>query len=152
MKFVGRLATHLSYKYSKIVRPLLALDEWIYLVANRRIIEDDNEREKMKRYAAASVACELNPSTGCSEFCKEFNPNKKSDIFDGEPTFFHDYYKNFKKFMNLYDGGVERMINQNFISFTEDQLKTLWNQSVLNKDFGVDLKVPLASEVKPDSF
>jgi hypothetical protein len=53
-KMMRPLSEPLYTKYYKIIRPLLILDEWIFLVSNRRIIEDDLERLKYKRYIAMS--------------------------------------------------------------------------------------------------
>lgn len=73
---------------------MLALDEWIFLVSNLRMVSEST-KAKMQRYVAVSLSCEKNPAGGCEEFCQDFNINKKSDIFEGEPSFFNEFHKNF---------------------------------------------------------
>lgn len=108
-KFLRPIAENLYTKYYKIVRPLMILDEWVYLMSNRRLIEDDIERLKMRRYIKMSATCKSSPDKGCDKICSEFNINKRTDIFDGEKTFFQNYYANFQKFMEIYDTGVTEM-------------------------------------------
>lgn len=92
------------------------------------------------------------PEKGCQEFCKEFNINKVSDVFDGEQEVFKKMHKNLKQFNKLYQKGLPELLQQNLEKWTEDKIKILEENSVTSSNGGVDIKEPMEETFKPEQF
>lgn len=54
--------------------------------------------------------------------------------------------------MDLYDKGIDKMLKRNFIEWQDGHLQYLMRTSVVNKDVGVNLNIPLQQNVKPETF
>ncbi len=44
-------------KYGVLFRMMLILDEWVYLVSDQRLFEDDDDRETYRKYIKVSREC-----------------------------------------------------------------------------------------------
>lgn len=63
----------------------MMLDEWLFLTVNRRLINTAINRAIFRRYIAIVDNCKENKDVEhCIEFCREFNLNRLSSMFDGE--------------------------------------------------------------------
>lgn len=82
----------LSDKYIEIVKLLVIFDEWVYLLSNKHVFESIGELNMIKRLIVIVQRCRDNlNSKGCADLCSEFNINKYSYIFDGEPETWNDF-------------------------------------------------------------
>lgn len=107
------------------MKPILVWDEFVYLLTQKRIIVDDLEREKLKRYSAAADGCANNPDLGCMLFCKEFNFNQASNLFDGEENLFKEISKNFDQFKELLSKGVTELLKTNPMILKNEDLQNM---------------------------
>lgn len=84
-------------KYTNFFRPLLLLDEWFFLTSGKRVMENGADREKYRRYFNVLVKCEQGGGDvmECLDFCREFNLNKYTSMFDGETNVISDFISRF---------------------------------------------------------
>ena len=76
----------LADKYMAVVRYLLSLDEFYYLITHKRLMYSALDRAIFRRYYMIIDKCKKNPGKApeCFEICKEFSLNTFSYMFDGE--------------------------------------------------------------------
>lgn len=87
---------------------VLTLNEWVFLTTNFKLIEKDSNRNLLKRFIVVIEKCDSDKSVeSCSNFCREFNINKFTEMFDGEQEIFVNlidrfsiFYEKFKKHRN----------------------------------------------------
>ena len=99
MQLVDNHLDTLYDKYAILVHTLLVLDEWVYLVANQRLFTNGSDRAVFRRYALILEKCKEDQTIeNCAAFCREFNINRYSYMFDGEIEPLEEFTKNFSTF------------------------------------------------------
>ena len=63
--FFKPVTKYFVFKYEKILKPIMVWDEIVYLLTKKRLISDELERLKIKRYIMITGKCNLNPMKGC---------------------------------------------------------------------------------------
>jgi len=83
----------LADKYMDVVRYLLNLDEFYYLITHDRLMKSALDRAIFRRYYLLIDKCKKNPNKAveCFEICKEFSFNTFNYMFDGESKPWDDY-------------------------------------------------------------
>lgn len=116
-------------KYGTIFKFLLLLDEFIYLITGRHLMENAADRITYSRYILLIEKCKGSPDTPsmCIEFCRNFNLNKLSYLFDGEKEVIRDYLARFFSISELLTGSKE-----NYYKLFATQ-KESWSTARVNK-------------------
>lgn len=85
-------------KYVELYEYMLVLDEFLYLVANLRLIEDPVDREILHRYRKDVKKCHASRDSDdiCFVLCKEYNINKFTYLIDGEVKLIDKMLKQFE--------------------------------------------------------
>lgn len=85
-------------KYVELYEYILVLDEFLYLVANLRLIEDQVDRQILHRYKKDVANCHANRDNDdiCEILCKEYNINKFTYLIDGEVKLLDKMVKQFE--------------------------------------------------------
>jgi hypothetical protein len=75
-----------NHKYVQLFEFIYILDEFLYITANFRLIENSLDREIFLHYNKVIKGCESNreDEETCEILCKEFNINKFTFLIDGE--------------------------------------------------------------------
>lgn len=83
----------LAEKYLDIVRFLLYLDEFYYLITHDRFMSSAMDRAIFRRFALLITKCKKNTTklSECADICKEFSMNNFSYMFDGESAVWEEY-------------------------------------------------------------
>lgn len=150
-KFIDLLAD----KYMDVVRFLLNLDEFYYLITHDRLMKSALDRAVFRRYFLIIDKCKKNPSkmSECADICKEFSLNTFSYMFDGESAPWEAYNDAFNSAKNALVG-EEREILQLFKlrrqNWSVKRLSTFAkNHSVISKTITDD---PRTRRRKRNSF
>jgi hypothetical protein len=134
-KLAGNLLPVLYDKYNIVVKMILNFDEWIYLVSGRRLIESHTDRATLRRYILIIDKCKQNTQKidNCAEFCKQFNVNKFTYMFDGEEELFQQIAENFKNFLEDYEESPQKVYAERKDTWTMKSLKKFQdNDSVVS--------------------
>ena len=147
-KLVGNFLPVLSKKYRKLFSLLLILDEWAFLTSGRHLMSSATNRAIYRRYINIIKKCQERPLEKdsqqflfhCAQFCREFNLNKFTFMFDGELGVVQDYLRNFDKFFNLLDSNKAKYFKQRSIDqwSAKDVAHYQKYNSVLNKKIFTD--------------
>lgn len=114
LTLVDKYLDPIAEKYQKIVKNLMVLDEWIFIVSGKRMIEDMDDRSVFKRYNLIINKCKKSAQIRyCDEFCREFNFNKFSYMFDGEQNVWEEYLNNFVEFYQSYTTNKNKVWKSN---------------------------------------
>lgn len=75
------------------MKAIVLLDEFHFYVTNQRLIEDDDERNDLKKFVNIVEKCHKSerPLSKCFMICKEFNLNAFSKLLDGNNEFIDDF-------------------------------------------------------------
>ena len=92
-KIMKKYGQYFYDKYNTLMKYVLVLDEFVYLISNFRLIQYDADRGIMHKYMVVTNKCKSDPK--CFSICQEYNLNKFSYIFDGEALFIKDFMKRF---------------------------------------------------------
>lgn len=97
LKIVQKFIDTLSFKYEKYIGTLLLLDEFVYIITDKRLLPNKIDRQILQRYILIIQKCKANPKklSECEELCKQFSLNKFTYMFDGEQYIFKKYIENF---------------------------------------------------------
>lgn len=89
----------MSQKY-QIFEVFLFMDEWMYLTVERRLIPSPTDRAVLRRYIQIISRCQKLKGNlqECADFCREFNINKYTYMFDGEKRIVEEIIENFLDF------------------------------------------------------
>ncbi len=91
-------------KYLEIMKMLMLLDEWVFFTTGKRLMASATDRAIYKKYIIITQRCVSDPNklANCMDFCREFNVNKFSYMFDGELKPIDNYLDNFTKFFDQF--------------------------------------------------
>ena len=96
-----KFADTLERKYSVIFRYFIILNELLYLLTDKHIIEPV-EQAIYKRYALQTELCKKKGTLkACADLCKEFNLNKFTFMWDGEKIVLDDMKTKYEKIFNI---------------------------------------------------
>ena len=91
----------------------MLLDEWLFLAVGRRLITSATNRAIFRRYIAIVDNCKDDKDVEhCLEFCREFNLNKMSSMFDGEGELIDEILDNFDKFDKDFNNDPIKFYNE----------------------------------------
>lgn len=112
-------------KYNKIFGMLLILDEWVFLVSGRRLFNSHNDRALFRRYILITARCRKNRGKieECADFCKQFNVNRFSYMFDGEKKPLREFSINFRNFLDDYESDPIKVYAERTKRWNYDNLK-----------------------------
>ena len=96
-------------KYGKIIKYLLLLDEFVYIVAGARLMGSALDRRLFRRYVKLVENCEKDPTKieNCAPLCDSFNVNKFSYLYDGPKQTWKRYMARFMGVLAAMTGGRE---------------------------------------------
>lgn len=104
LALVAKYIDMLWDKYGEIFRLLTIMDEFMFLISGQRLMPVEDSRQFL-RYTSILDRCRLDNTkiAACADVCREFNLNKFTYMWDGEPkliTTFVDNYDRFWAIMN----------------------------------------------------
>jgi hypothetical protein len=104
----------IAVEKNKFYRMMLLFDEFLYLTTSQKLLEED-DRNTYRRYGMIISKCVENRTklVNCEEFCKEFNVNRLTYLFDGEEKSLKDFMKKFLKFDNEFSGNKKLFFSNN---------------------------------------
>ena len=86
----------------------MMLDEWLFLAVGRRLVSSATNRAIFRRYIAIVDECkDYKDVEHCLEFCREFNLNRLSLMFDGEEDVIDSILDNYEDFLKTFDKNPE---------------------------------------------
>ncbi len=97
---VTKWLTLWANKYKILFNQALLLDEFFYLVSDKRLIKNSVNRAILHKYKVIIDKCENGDQEKCNMICKEFNMNKFTYLIDGEDELITDFLNQFD---TLYD-------------------------------------------------
>lgn len=120
----------LAKKYQSIIRLILILDEFIYIITNKRLMGKSFDRYMMRRNLLIVDKCALNPfkEGECDDMCLQFNLNRFTDLFDGEDEVIQEFVDNFPDYFDLLignDDDYRKLIKMGKKDWTSESLKKL---------------------------
>lgn len=133
-KYVDLLAD----KYMDVVKFLLNLDEFYYLITNDRLMASPMDRAVFRRFSLIIDKCKKNPTKleDCADICKEFTMNNFSYMFDGESSVWENYnnaFNNIKDALVGEDREIVRLFSMRKQDWSVKRLNTFAdNHSVLS--------------------
>ena len=124
-KMIQNFLPTIYQKYNKIFSMLLLLDEWVFLVSGRRLFNSHNDRALFRRYILITERCRQNQQKieECADFCKQFNVNRFSFMFDGEDKPLRDYVSNFRDFLDEYESNPQKLYAERTRKWNFENLK-----------------------------
>ena len=79
-----------------MIKPLLVVDEFVFIMTNKWLIKSKSERYYLKWYIAVTDKCRKDPTfENCSEICEDLNLNKRSFIYDLNTKLFLHFRHNY---------------------------------------------------------
>lgn len=142
-------------KYVDVVKFLLNLDEFYYLITHDRLMSSPMDRAIFRRFALLIDKCKKNPTqlSECADLCKEFSMNNFSYLFDGESTVWDDYNTAFNRVRDALVGDDKEIIKLFTLRKQDWSMKRLDsfanNHSVLSQTLTDD---PKNAKRKRNSF
>ena len=137
LTLVDKYLEPIAEKYEKIVKNLLVLDEWVFIVSGRRLMEEKEDRDVLRRIILIVGKCKKSAQIKfCDDFCREFNFNKFSYMFDGEQTVWEEYVNNFANFFQDYTHSQKKVWKKNKKKL--GSFKKFFNGSVFSEKIFVD--------------
>ncbi len=111
----------LIQKYGDIFRLLISLDEFLHITTSKRLM-NKYDRQIFHRYELILKKCEKDPKNleNCADFCREFNLNKFSYMFDGEEKAIERILKVYNKEYNKLSDLSHKNLKMQF-KFRADQ-------------------------------
>lgn len=101
-------------KYGEIFRLLTIMNEFMFLISGQRLMsmEDSNI---FLRYVAIIDRCRLDNTkiASCADVCREFNLNRFTYLWDGEPRMITTFVDNYDRFWAIMNDNVR--LNQLFL-------------------------------------
>ena len=124
-KFINLLKS----KYVDLFGFMLQLDEFIFLVTDKHLMENPKDRIIFHRYYLMVEKCSLGADrlSNCIDLCMDFSLNKFSYLFDGEESVLDDYLDKFFDISELITGKKPE-----FLQLMQTK-KPLWKNSKLDK-------------------
>jgi hypothetical protein len=116
----------LKIKFNEYFKIFLVLDEWFEITIGKGIFGEE-DKAKFRRYVQIIDKCDKKKNiSDCFEFCREFNTNKFSALFDaeGEKEMMKRFYKDFRKLKNLVENNPEEIF-KNFPTIREWEKKDI---------------------------
>ncbi len=92
----------ISDKYLIVFKLMLLLDEWVYLTCGIHLILSATNRAIYRRYMVIIKDCEDKKDLlHCANFCREFNLNRFTYMFDGEIEVITEFMDRFEVFSGM---------------------------------------------------
>lgn len=128
-------------KYGEIFRFMTVMDEFLYFISSQRLLLEEDKQTFM-RYTAIIDKCRLDNKkiANCADVCREFNLNKFTYMFDGEPKVIMSFIDNYEKYwVPMNDNGkLQQMFVYRSQEWTEERLKQYQAvESVTSTNIGV---------------
>ena len=154
-KLVQRYIDVLWMKYGEIVKFLMLLDEFFFIVTEQRLMEEDIDRAVFHRYILLLDKCKKSPENikACEDVCRQFNVNRFTYLFDGESLAFDEYVKRFMDVVDVLTGDKDDFLKL-FALRKKNWSKKIFEQFAktkthLNKKVGKD---PFEKKAKKTGF
>lgn len=139
----------LDKKYSKIIKVLVFIDEFMYLISGRPIF-DPLDRQTFQRYGLIIDRCSKKQDSidECADVCREFNLNKFTYMFDGENeplvTFLIAVKERLEPIMNVDEKELKKIFKFRVKEWRAQKLKDFrLNQSVVSTKIVSSLDTPI---------
>ena len=86
LDLVGKYIDMMWDKYGEIFKLITIMDEFMFLISGQRLILEEDSRTFIK-YVAIIDRCRMDNTkiASCADVCREFNLNKFTYLWDGEP-------------------------------------------------------------------
>lgn len=96
---VAKYIDLLSDKYGEIFRLMAVMDEFMFLISGQRLLKVEDSRTFL-HYIAVINKCRTDSTkiNACADVCREFNINKFTYMWDGEPVPINDFLDNYDRF------------------------------------------------------
>lgn len=145
----------LADKYMDVVRYLLNLDEFYYLITNDRLMKSALDRAIFRRYYLLIDKCKKNPGKAveCFDICKEFSFNTFNYMFDGESKPWEDYVTAFNAVKDALTGEPKdylRLFRMRKSAWSVKRLNTFANNHSITSTKVIDN--PRNKKKKSNSF
>lgn len=102
LQIVSKHIDMLSDKYKVIFRLLATMDEFLFLISGQRLMEDE-DKATFLRYSVIIDKCALDNTkiAACADVCREFNLNKFTYMWDGEPKVVDNFITQYEKLWSV---------------------------------------------------
>ena len=139
----------IAKKYLSYMRMVMVLDEFIFLITDRRIIKKDLDRYMIRRNILIVDKCAKNPfkEGECYDMCLQFNLNRFTDLFDGESEVLKDFaddFPDYKDYLIGVDSDFKKLVEMGKNHWTEKKIKNLRKTDSL-----MDKKIKKDKTLKP---
>lgn len=127
-------------KYGEIFRLLTIMDEFLFLISGVRLMNDEN-KQTFLRYSAIIDRCRMDNTkiAACADVCREFNLNKFTYMWDGEPKVINEFIDKFDNFWIVMNEPTKlvKMFQYRPQEWTKEKLSQyIAIESVLSKNIG----------------
>ncbi len=126
----------LHEKYVKIYKILLLIDEWFFLTTHTHVMNSAEDRATYRKYILVLEKCRKNPKSinSCADFCREFNLNRFTYMFDGENEVVFKFIKKLYKVVKTMKRSQKKFFNKSRVRISKKNLKKFKkNNSVFSK-------------------
>lgn len=132
------------YEKNKFFRLMMIVDEFYYLTTKKRLVTSASDRATYRRYNLIITQCimfrgDLNK---CGDFCREFNVNRFTYMFDGEEESIKDFVKNYIVFYQNVTKNPKKF-------FKKRRTGKLSSENVFSKEIISD---PILDKIKENTF
>lgn len=116
-------------KYGEIFRLLTVMNEFMFLISGQRLMPPEDASIFM-RYVSIIDRCRLENTkiAACADVCREFNINKFTYMWDGEPKMITTFVDNYDRFWAIMNDDVR--LNQMFLFRAQDWTRERLNQFI----------------------
>ena len=140
LQMISKYIDLLSDKYRVIFRLLTTMDEFLFLTTSQRLMSDEDKQTFM-RYTAIIDRCALDNTkiAACADVCREFNMNKFTYMWDGEPKVIDYFIIQYEKFWSAMNDQTKllKMFIYRSQEWTKERLEQyIAIESVLSKNIG----------------
>lgn len=147
LALVAKYVDMLWDKYGEIFRLLTIMDEFMFLISGQRLMPVEDSRTFL-RYIAVIDRCRLDNTkiASCADVCREYNINKFSYMWDGEPKVITTFVDNYDRFWAIMNDNVR--LGQMFLFRTQDWTRErlaqfIATESVMSRNWGAMAQIGL---------
>lgn len=145
LPLVGKYIDFFWDKYGEIFKLLAIMSEFMFLISGQRLMVAEDSSTFL-RYITIIDRCRLDSSkiASCADLCREFNINKFTYLWDGEPKMITNFVDNYDRFWAVMNDDVR--LNQLFMfrsqEWTRERLAQFISaESVLSKNMAAIAQV-----------
>lgn len=145
LALVAKYIDFLWDKYGEIFKLLVTMSEFMFLISGQRLIVPEDSATFL-RYISIIDRCRLDNTkiASCADICREFNINKFTYLWDGEPKMITTFVDNYDRFWAIMNDDVR--LNQMFMfrsqEWTRERLAQFISaDSVLSKNMAAIAQV-----------